>query len=89
MKKSEKGAQTKTIHVVQLSQVTDHKEQCAATFCQREERITLLARHKNMNWVDKTYIHLIKKIYRGNIGSLFFYGLELEEVAMVFKTHNL
>lgn len=62
LKKSEKGTQTKPIHVVQLSQVTDHKEQCAATFCQWEERITLLARHKNMNWVDKTYIHLIKKI---------------------------
>ena len=55
LKKSEKGAQTKPIHVVQLSQVTDHKEQCAAAFCQWEERVTLLARHKNINNINSSH----------------------------------
>lgn len=31
LEKSKEGAQTKTIHVVQLGQVTDHKEQGTAT----------------------------------------------------------
>lgn len=48
LEKPQKGTETKAIHVVQLSQVTDHKEQGTATLSQWKVRITLLSREKKV-----------------------------------------
>lgn len=47
LEKPEEGAQTKAIHVIQLGQVTDHKEQRTATLSQGKIRITLLSREQS------------------------------------------
>ena len=47
LEKSKESAQTETIHVVELGQVTDHKEQSTATLSQWKVRITFLSRENN------------------------------------------